>query len=52
MPECVGKNVLDLSRVMCIANNVMNLQLSISEGHELNTRLCEVRQELPLYYWS
>lgn len=52
MPERVGKNVLDVSRIMCIANNVLNLHLSVLEGHELNTRLCEVRQELPLYYWS
>lgn len=47
LKDCV---FLALAGVMCITNNVLNLHLRISEGHELNTHLCEVRQELlPCY---
>lgn len=41
--DCV---FLALAGFMCIANNVLNLHLRILEAHELNTHLCEVRQEL------
>lgn len=34
----------------CIVNYVLNLHPRISEGHELNTYLCELRQELSLCY--